>query len=215
MQTFTPGHVSLYAVVATQDALANRPSLRGLRLVAAGPLVAVVGKPAPEVPRAAIRHDRAVGRALAACSSAVPFRLGIVLEPKAELPRVLEANQHTLTKYLLRFRGKVEMSLKVKLPVQPEGESQRFPFSLERLHALAPDRDSRLERVKRTPTGRIFEGCYLISRQDIDAFWAAVEALRQASPGMPVLGSGPWAPYSFCDFALRPAPRGVESLTGT
>jgi hypothetical protein len=204
MQAITPGHVSLYAVVPTHEALAQRKALRGLRLVACGPVAAVVGKPTQEVPRAALRHDRGVGRALEACASVVPFRLGLVLEPKAELPHVLKVNLPTLSRYLARFRGRVEMSFKVKLAAPPSGEPLRLPFSLERFHALAPEPPDRREQVKRTPTARIFEGSYLVSRQDIEHFWSAVHEIQQACPGLPLVGSGPWAPYSFCDFALRP-----------
>ena len=42
----------------------------------------------------------------------------------------MAANQQTLTRYLSRFQGRVEMSLKVKLAAQLDGTPQTLPFSL-------------------------------------------------------------------------------------
>ncbi|WP_224368718.1 GvpL/GvpF family gas vesicle protein [Hyalangium versicolor] len=201
----TSGQVGLYAVVAAEQALAGHDQLQGLRLLTRGPITAVVGKPETATQRAAMRHDRIVGRALSACASVVPFRLGVVLRSQDELLRVLDANQQVLTQYLARFHGQVEVALKAKLPSLFAGNLSQVPFSLEKLHSLAPDSRARQESVQRTVTGQMFDGCYLIARQDIDAFWQAVEQIRQTFPNLPLLGSGPWAPYSFCDFTLCPA----------
>ncbi|WP_224249739.1 GvpL/GvpF family gas vesicle protein [Hyalangium gracile] len=205
MQATKSGQLGLYAVVAADQALAARARLRGLRWVTRGPLTAIVGKPESESQRAALRHDRIVGKALAACGAVVPFRLGVVLRSQEELHRVLTANEEVLCQYLARFHGRVEMALKVKLPELLAGGLSQLPFSLEGLRALAPDSQSRRESMKRTLTGQMFDGCYLISRRDVDSFWAATDQIRQAFPSLLMLGSGPWAPYSFCDFTLAPA----------
>jgi hypothetical protein len=216
MQAMASGKVCLYAVVPSEQAHAARSAaLRGLRLVESGPVVAVVGKPGQELERAALRHDRVISQALESCSAVVPFRLGIVLESREELQGVLESNQDLLVRYLKRFRGCVEMGLKAKLPAQVAGEPLRMPFSLERIRTLAHHAEDRRERMRPGAAGPIFEGCYLISRRDIDTFWLALEELQQSFPELPLLGSGPWAPYSFCDFALQPSQKGSSVFHGS
>ncbi|HUU01269.1 MAG TPA: GvpL/GvpF family gas vesicle protein [Myxococcota bacterium] len=199
-----PGPICLYAVVPRGEADELCATTRGLLLVVCGPVAAVIGKPGNETePRAALRHDRIVGRALDVCSSVVPFRLGVELQSGAELRRVLGANEKALSGHLARFRERVEMGLKAKLATQADGGAMRLPFGIERVRALAPRNEDRRERLKRVPSGQVFEGCYLISRQTIAAFWSAVEDIRRTLPDLPLMGSGPWAAYSFCDFALR------------
>jgi gas vesicle protein GvpL/GvpF len=203
----TPDPICLYALVPADDAKALGGAARGLRLVRCGPVLAITGRTGrePEL-QAALRHDRIVGRALETCSSVVPFRLGVEFRCQAELEHLLQANLPSLTGHLARLAGRVEMGFKARLAGAAIPGPMRLPFDLERVRALAPDPKDRREQLARAPTGDVFEGCYLILRQAIAAFWSAVEDLRRRVTGLPVLGSGPWAAYSFCDFALRTAP---------
>lgn len=203
MPGITPRHVCLYAVVPAGEADEVRAGTRGLRSVVCGPIAAIVGKPGNESARAALRHDRIVGRAVKVCSSVVPFRLGVELQSDA-VQEVLQMNLKVLAGHLARFHGRVEMGLKAKLAAQAADEPLRFPFGLERVRALAPRNEDRREGLRRASAGQVFEGCYLISRQAVDAYWSAVEEIRCVLLDLPLLGSGPWAAYSFCDFALRP-----------
>ena len=155
--------------------------------------------------RAALRHDRIVGRVLDACPSVVPFRVGVELRSETELLHVLEANEKQLTRHLARFRGRVEMGLKVKLATHADGELRRLLAGLGRVRALAPLEEDRREGSRRASSGHVFEGCYLIPRRAVDAFWSAAGELHRTFPDLPLLGSGPWAAYSFCDLALQPA----------
>ena len=201
-----PGPLCLHAIVPAGDPDTLRATMRGLHLVPCGPVIAITGKPSRQTaPRAALRHDRIIGRALASCSSVVPFRLGVELGSEAELHRVLAANLDALSAQLARFAGRVEMGFKARLAAQPAGSPMHLPPGLDRVRALAPRHDDCKEQLKRAPSGHVFEGCYLILRQAIEAFWSVVEDIRRAAAGMPVLGSGPWAAYTFCDLALRPA----------
>jgi hypothetical protein len=183
-----------------------RAAMPGLHLVPGGSITAITGPPATEPePRAALRHDRIVGRALESCSAVVPFRLGVELGSEAELQRLLEDNLEALCGQLARFAGRVEMGFKARLATHAGDQPIRLPFDLERVRSLAPRGEDRREQRKRAAGGQVFEGCYLISRQSIDAFWSAIENIRHATSDLPVMGSGPWAAYTFCDFTLRPA----------
>lgn len=204
MPATLPTHACLYAVVPAGEADGVCAGTRGIRSVVCGPVAALVGKPGNQPARAALRHGRVVGKAVEACSSVVPFRLGVELQSEA-VQEVLQMNMELLAGHLARFHGRVEMGLKAKLAVQVANEPMRLPFDLERVRALAPMNQDRREALRRAPAGQVFEGCYLIARQAVDAYWLAVEGIRCVLPDLPLLGSGPWAAYSFCDLVLLPA----------
>ncbi|MDD5309188.1 MAG: GvpL/GvpF family gas vesicle protein, partial [Deltaproteobacteria bacterium] len=153
--------------------------------------------------RAAVWHDRVVGLAFETCSSVAPFRLGIAFASGAELEATVGLNVEELSQQLARFRGRVEMGLKVRLVAATADEPLRIPFGLDRVRALAPEEGNRSERLMHGSHGRIFEGCYLIPRQAVEDFWRALDGIRRLTPELPLLGSGPWAAYSFCDVPLR------------
>jgi hypothetical protein len=177
-----------------------------VRLIRCGPVAAAVGRSRRQATAdAARRHDQIVGRLLAVCSSVVPFRFGIDVGSHAELRGLLELNLDRLGRSLARVRGRVEMGARVKLPAWGPAAAQRLKSGLAPIRALAPSTDDRRERLQQVATGRIFEGCYLIPSQAVDAFWSAVDESRSALVDLPTLGSGPWAAYSFCDTVLRPA----------
>jgi gas vesicle protein GvpL/GvpF len=195
----------LYAVVPAEDAraLAGR---RGFSVLACGTVAALFGWPPDRDPVAlACRYDRIVRLAFATCSSVVPFRLGVDLGSEGELRDVMSRNASALAAQLGRFRGRVEMGLKAGLSAPAAGRPLGLPAGLDRVRALAPAAADRRERMGPGAHGRIFEGCYLISRRAVEDFWRAVEGIRRRAPDLPLLGSGPWAAYSFCDAPLRGA----------
>lgn len=201
------GPICLYAVVPASQAHALRAS--DLRDVVCGPIAALVGRRGRDAGRrGALRHDRIVGRALDVCSSVVPFRFGTDVRSEGEVHDVLALNLDSLPRHLEHFQGRVEMGLKVKLP--PAVMSAVLSSGLDRVRVLAPGPADRRERLIRVSTGQVFEGNYLVRRRAVGAFWSAVEEVRTALPELPILGSGPWAPYSFCDFALQPVLGGQD-----
>jgi hypothetical protein len=203
--------IRLYAVIPAGEVSAVR-ARRGVSHLTAGRVAALFGPPLKRVDptRAALWHDRVVGSALTSCSAIVPFRLGTDFASVTELRKVLRLNSRQLAEQLARFRGRVEMGLKVRLLPPLSGPQLWLPSGLDRVRALAQEPADRCERLR---DGNIFEGCYLISRQAIDDFWRAVEAMRCHAPEQPVLGSGPWAPYSFCPSPLQTTPAGSSHPT--
>jgi hypothetical protein len=202
----TPRRIALHAAATAGEAYALGARARGVTCVACGPVEAIVGRwGAGTGVRAALRHDRIVRQALEICASVVPFRLGVELTSEAEVHGLLEANLETLTHHLAMLRGRVEMGLKARWAREPGDPAGLSPL-LEHLRSLAPRSEDRRERLGRTSAGLLFEGSYLVPRRAVDPFWSAVEELRRTSPELRLLGSGPWAAYSFCDFALQPSP---------
>lgn len=195
----------LYAAVPAEEAFTLDVCARGFPILSCGPLAAVFGHPltCDDEVHAAVWHDHIVGLIFETCSSIVPFRMGITLASETELRATLSLNVKELSQQLARFQGRVEMGLRVRLAVAAADEPLRLPFGLDRVRALAPEQEDRVERLARSSHGRIFEGCYLISRQSVADFWRALDGIRRLAPELPLLGSGPWAAYSFCDVPLR------------
>lgn len=195
----------LYGVVLADEARLLEACAHGLSILSCGPVSAIFGHrpPGGDEVHAAVWHDRIVGLVFETCSSVVPFRMGITLASEAELQAILSLNVSEFSQQLTRFQGRVEMGLKVRLRAATADEPLRLPFGLDRVRALAPEQEDRSERLLRRSHRRIFEGCYLISRQAVEDFWRALDGIRRLDSELPLLGSGPWAAYSFCDVPLR------------
>jgi hypothetical protein len=214
-----PAAFHLYAVVPAEEA-SRLPVRRSFSVHLCGPAAALFGSPRPALSgahalRAALRHDRIVGLALAACSSVVPFRLALELASVAELDALCRLNARALAGQLARFRGRVEMGLKVRLPASPTDPSFPLPRGLDRVRGLAPEPADRYERLGFSRAGegegKLFAASYLVARHAVDDFWRATEGIRRLAPDLPLVGSGPWAAYSFCDVPLRRAGAPPES----
>jgi hypothetical protein len=205
MARAAPKPIHLYAAVPAEQGAALEARMRGFSVLAGGTVAAIFGclPDFGDEVRAALWHNRIVGLALETCSSVVPFRLGIELRSRAELCATVSLNAQELSDQLARFRGRVEMGLKVRLATLTADEPLRVPSALERVRAFAPQPEDRCERLVRSGQDRILEGCYLISRQSVAEFWRVLDAIRRLSPELALLGSGPWAAYSFCNVPLR------------
>ena len=197
------GRISVHAVVPSDEVTALDAHSR-VDVVAYGRIAAVVSRPTKLTEqKTALRHGRIIGKAVERCSSVVPFRLGVEIPSESDIHEVLKLNTQVLSRYLQRFRDHVEMGLKLKVAPSSDFAPSRLPSSLAGIRSFAEKTEDRQESLKSTFNYQTFEGCYLIRRQNIDAFWLAVEALEKELPALPCMGSGPWA-YSFCDFVLRP-----------
>lgn len=199
----------LYAVIQSADGATLSPG-RGREIVSVGPIAALTGPMVTtgDLGRRALAHDRTVLRALAACSAVIPFRLGASLPSRGAVARMLERNRASLTALLSRFSGRVEMGLKIRLDGDELALSGVAPSAaltrrLAGVHRLTADSEDRRERVCHGPRDSIFEGSYLIPRAKIESFWERTAALRARSPHLPMLASGPFAPYSFCGWLHR------------
>ncbi|MBI4704457.1 MAG: GvpL/GvpF family gas vesicle protein [Deltaproteobacteria bacterium] len=203
------GALALYAVVPAGEARVLDGRGRGLRCVGRGPVAVLAGPaagPLAGLRGAALRHDRAVGLALALCSSVVPLRLGTLARDEGQIARLLAANVGLLCAELGRLRGRVEMGLKARLALP----ALVLPPGLERVRRLAPQPEDRRESLATAGGAPVLVAAYLVRRQDIDAFWSALDELRRERPDVPLVGSGPWAAYSFCQVALRAPAAGPD-----
>jgi hypothetical protein len=126
----------------------------------------------------------------------------VKIESLDTLVGLLENNADQLTKILDRFSYKVEMGIKIVIK-RSSNTVIHWPDYLASLRILCSNAECQLERMRQTPNKILLEGNYLISRGLVNEFWNKIEHVRSVYSLIHVLGSGPWAPYNFCDFALR------------
>ena len=172
-----------------------------------GELAAVVGRawPSQHEVELALRHDDVVAQVQQACSAVVPFRLGTCMRDERELHAMLRTQRPRLVRMLERFGGRIEMGLKLRLP----GPAPHYtPSGLDEIRSLTSGIDARDERLTMSQEQAVFSGRYLIDRNAVGRFWSAFDDMLAATPNTVAMGSGPWAPYSFCDSGL---PTGLMS----
>lgn len=168
---------------------------------AQGELAAVLGRRWSDADtiELALRHDDVVAQVQQACSAVIPFRMGTLLRDERELRAMLQTQRPRLLRTLERFRGRIEMSLKLRLG---GSWSDLAPPGLDSIRSLASGADDYDEQLTMRRSEAILIGRYLIDRDAVGDFWSAFEQIRAAAPETAAMGSGPWAPYSFCD-AIR------------
>lgn len=192
----------MYAAIFAKERHAVRAARRSLEVVVEGPIAAVIGPPsrgANGLTARATAHDQVMYRLLEHCSAVMPFRLDTRAPAPADLARLLRDHGSVIDATLHHFQGRVEMGIKVK---SRDGRPFAGRLHCERMHELAGATQNRRERIVVLENGALFEGTYLIPKPAMDDFWVAVLKVREALPGFAVIGTGPWAPYSFCDLEL-------------
>jgi hypothetical protein len=191
------GELRLLAIVwaAEQPSPLDDPAVE---VSTQGELAAVLGRAwsnGDEI-ELALRHDDVVAQVQRACSAVVPFRLGTCIRDERELRAMLRVQRPRLVRMLERFGGRIEMGLKLRLGGSPPHHA---PSGLDAIRSLTADIDDRDERLAIVDGRAVLSGRYLIDRDAVGRFWAAFDDMRTAAPDMAAMGSGPWAPYSFCE----------------
>lgn len=192
----------LYAAIFANERNLARTPRRSFDIVVEGRIAAVTGMPlrsATHLAARALAHDGVMELLLERCSAVMPFRLDTRAPLEPELHRLLHEHGDAIEANLVRVQNRVEMGIKIK---SSTGQSFAGRLHCDRLHDLAETTRNRQERIVVLEGGALFEGTYLVRRDAMDDFWTEVLKIRQALPGFAVIGTGPWAPYSFCDLQL-------------
>jgi gas vesicle protein GvpL/GvpF len=208
--------IELYAI--TDHPGPPLPDLAPLELVPADGLAAVC-RPADDVEFSAEafwRHEELV-EALMADRDLLPVRYGTRLEDERAVARVVAERGDELAAALDRVRGAVELSVRV-MPADAQPAAQaaagagsgaeylrlraRTGASRDRAARWLHEPLSSLARASVEGTARpqeLFRGAYLVARDAVEPFVAEVARLQSAEPGLNILCTGPWPPYSFVE----------------
>ena len=166
---------------------------------------------------ALVRHD-AVCTAVMRLVPVAPARFGTAFRDEESLRAELANRAGELKRILERLEGRVELGLRVFTSAtveRPEGaESSGTAFLEKRLAerqtavGLATAVDDRLARLAVARTSSVLEtpgvplsASYLVGRESVEEFRAAVAALDGEHAHVTLICTGPWPPYSFVDGA--------------
>jgi hypothetical protein len=209
--------IHVYGVV---DRLADLPEVAGLddaplELVHVAGLDLVVSKaePTAEISREALlRHAEVVEELMQASDAVLPAQLGRAFRDDAELEETVREQAPKLTRALQDVRGCVEFGLRA---IPDEGpQDVEAASGVEYMHArlgemhredsLVADLHEPLARLARATTlhrrGGELNAAYLVAAEDVAEFRRAA-AQVEAAPGVTVVCTGPWPPYSFAEGA--------------
>ena len=206
--------IELYAI--TDNPGPPLPDLAPLELVPIDGLAAVC-TPAgePEFSAQAFWRHEEIVEALMTDRDLLPVRYGTRLDDEGAVARVVEERRDELAAALERVRGAVELSVRAmsartpSTPV-PAAEASSGAEYL-RLRRSADTRRERTARALHEPLSglaresvegqpratELFRAAYLVERDAVEPFAAAVARLQQSNPGLSILCTGPWPPYSF------------------
>ena len=160
-------------------------------------------------------HHEDVVEALMADRDLLPVRYGTRLEDEAAVARAVKERRDEFAAALDRVRGAVEVSVRA-MATEPDADPApavavttgadylRLKARVEADHgktarALGEPLDAlaRASVQGRPRASEIFRAAYLVERDAVGRFADEVARLQSTNPGLSILCTGPWPPYSF------------------
>lgn len=205
--------IEVYAI--TDHPAPPLPDVGALHVVATGELEAVCapasdGDATPE----ALWHREEIVEALMEDRDLLPVRYGTRFDDEDTAARAVQRRHDELAAALDRVRGAVELSVRVVDAEEPEQERSSDPTEYLRARASsAGARESALRTLHeplaalaresvqlpaRAPS-ELLRAAYLVDRDAVMRFAELVGRLQDESPGLRLLCTGPWPPYSFVE----------------
>jgi Gas vesicle synthesis protein GvpL/GvpF len=207
----------LYAVAEQSAGETDVLQSRGLRAVAEGGLLAIVGEATLERDQRSEeslwRYERTVER-LMNLPAILPARYGSVLSDESAARDSLRTHHERLLPALARVRGASEVGVRAAWRDGDRGSGEDSAargtaYLLGRLAmyrrageitaALAPLRAlARAHRERLLPgAGLALLGAYLVDRGRVGEFAERIAALDQGLDDVDLICTGPWPPYTF------------------
>ena len=199
--------IELYAI--TDDPAPPEPPLRAVRSDGLTALCA----PAEQrelTPEVLWRHEEVV-EALMEHRDVLPVRFGTLVPDEQAAVRALEERRDELAASLERVRGAVELAVRAhpggadaQAPDDSQGQSglgymRAKARSVEAARLLHEPLASIARDSVVAPGPELLRAAYLVDRGAVDGFVALVGRLQGAHPGIDILCTGPWPPYSFAE----------------
>jgi hypothetical protein len=174
--------------------------------VDAGGVVAVAGcvdEPPEPTAAAALAHAAVVDELAERADPLLPARLGELYPSEDALRDALVRESEGLCRALRQARGCVELGVRARF-LAPTGRPASGREYLERRGAEEARRERLHEPLRRLAAAALLEreadgfaGSYLVRKDRLDAFVAAVDRAAAEQPELGLAWSGPWPAYSF------------------
>jgi hypothetical protein len=186
------------------------------------------GSAVPATPDRARQHDRVVRAALER-ETPLPARFGQIVPDETALREAVSSRRAAFEAALGRVTGMVEMTVRILVPRRENwasaGPSTEKPTTtgreyLERVAAVQREERNVLaeEGIVRGRVSSAVQGLvraesfahattgssmatvsHLVPREHIETYRSALLVLRDETPALAIMVSGPWAPYSFTE----------------
>jgi hypothetical protein len=155
-------------------------------------------------------HDAVVAE-LMRRGPVLPLRFGTGMPDVAALRGVLRRSGADFLSQLERVRGRVELAVRLGLPVGhgDRRASDGSSYMRSKLAALRAGEEA-AERVlvplaglasatalSRPGPDPVVKASYLVATSEVERFATAVQRLQERNPELSLSCTGPWAPYSF------------------
>ena len=203
----------LYALTEHPTVLPTGTPLTAESLDGIDAVVGMVGDDKIEPTEEAIlEHARVVDEITALNDAVLPARFGRGYADLDSLERAVAERADSLRAALDRVRGCQEFGLRVfsnsDEALSAGGSGREYMLgrleARQRAERLADELHAPLAAVARTATRSVgatphllLSASYLVSRDAVDDFHAALRGLEDAHPELTVACTGPWPPYSF------------------
>jgi Gas vesicle synthesis protein GvpL/GvpF len=207
--------IHLYAFTGAEAALPELAGIGGAPVEgrAFGAVAAVVGSVAapPDASRDAVRHGLVTEALVESVDAVLPARFGEAFRDESALAAAVEPQLGVLAGALARVSGCVEVGVRILREQEVDAPAaDGSGYMRARLAAVAGD-EAAVAALHRTLSARAqasvaptvssrnarLDAAYLVRRTDVDEFGRAVRRYADEHPGVAVLCTGPWAPYSF------------------
>jgi hypothetical protein len=199
--------IELYAI--TDDPTPPEPPLRAIRCDGLTALCAPAeprdGEPTPD----ALWHHEEVVEALMEERDLLPVRFGTLIADEDAAARAVTERRAELAASLHRVRGAVELAVRAhpRAPedVVPRGADSGVDYMRAKARRVEAARllHEPLAFIARDsvvrPGPELLRAAYLVEREAVDGFVSLVRRLGQAHPGLHLVCTGPWPPYSFAE----------------
>jgi hypothetical protein len=195
--------IELYAI--TDDPAPPQPPLLAVSCNGLTALCAPASEQLATTPDALWRREELV-EALMADRDLLPVRFGTLVEDEEAAARAVADRHDELLASLDRVRGAVELALRVQdqEPSGPEGPSGRdyLQAKVGQLETARVVHEplAELARDSVVASGpELLRAAYLVDREAVPDFVAAVKRLQDEHSRLALLCTGPWPPYSFAE----------------
>ena len=159
----------------------------------------------------ALVHGTIVEALAHRAASVLPVRFGESSSDDDALDRAVRERLDRLQRRLARVRGCVEIGLRIGEPHEPQTRQpetgREYMLALQERavagHAAIEGLHRELAGLSREARlrqhGNEHVGAYLVPRESLEGAQRTVRGFAGEHPGMTVLCTGPWAPYSFAE----------------